>query len=386
MSALSDPGASRAVLIGTSHYQHLEQLPSVANNLLALAELLRSPLLLHLPGEHVTVLEEPESAHGVVGAVRRAAVDATDTLIVYFAGHGLVDDQDHLSLGLPHSEAGRIETTLPYEWLRQVLLKDSRAERHVVLLDCCYSGRALGRMSGGTTLADHAAVEGSFLLAAAAETRTASAPVGDTYTAFTGALLQTLREGIPFGPPLLELGAVYRHLRVLLEARGHPIPQARDRNSGARLALGRNHAYRPAVPPAAAAPRDAAAEIGELPWPDPETVRTVIGFFTALAEVRVVSGLTQQAVSVRSGGRISAGTIGRLLNSETLPSRWQTTGVYLEACGVPDEQVTQWRALWERLRSETAAVPQTAISPARDEPEKRTLWKRAFPVRRKRDH
>ncbi|MEU2930595.1 caspase family protein [Streptomyces sp. NPDC007251] len=386
MSVLPDPGASRAVLVGTSRYQHLEQLPAVANNLYALTALLRGPMLLQLPGEHVTVVEEPEAAHTVVGAVRRAAVEATDTLIVYFAGHGLVDDQDQLSLGLPHSEAGRIETALPYDWLRQVLLRDSRAERHVVVLDCCYSGRALGRMSGETGLADHAVVEGSFLLAAAAETRTASAPVGDTYTAFTGALLQTLREGIPGGPPLLELGAVYRHLRVMLEARGHPLPQARDRNSGARLALGRNHAHLPSTPAAEAASREVDAGVGERPWPDPATVRTVTGFFTALAEVRVISGLTQQAVSQRSRGRISAGTVGRLINSGTLPTRWQTTGLYLEACGVPDEQVTRWRAVWERLRTEKASAALALDAPARAEPEKRTLWERTFPGRRRRGH
>jgi hypothetical protein len=40
---------------------------------------------------------------------------------------------------------------------------DSRAERHVGILDCCYSGRALGRMSAEPALADQAAVEGSFL-------------------------------------------------------------------------------------------------------------------------------------------------------------------------------------------------------------------------------
>lgn len=97
-----------------------------------------------------------------VGAVRQAAAEASDTLIVYFAGHGLVDAQDQLVLALPHTEFGRIETGLPYDWVRQVLLLDSRAERHVVILDCCYSGLALGRMSAGTGLADQAAVEGSF--------------------------------------------------------------------------------------------------------------------------------------------------------------------------------------------------------------------------------
>ncbi|WP_404199753.1 caspase family protein [Streptomyces tauricus] len=384
MSVLPDPGASRAVLVGTSRYEHLEPLPAVANNLRALAGVLCSPLSLQLPARNVTVMEDPAAAHTVVGAVRQAAAEATDTLVVYFAGHGLVDAQDQLVLALAHTEFGRIETGLPYDWVRQVLLLDSRAERHVVILDCCYSGLALGRMSAGAGLADQAAVEGSFLLAAAAETRTALAPVGETYTAFTGVLLEALREGVPGGPALVDLGVLYRHLRLTMEARGHPVPQARDRNSGARVALGRNRADLPAVPVAAAAGADA----GERCWPDPCAIRTVTGFFTALAEVRVVSGLTHQAVSERSAGRMAAGTVGRLLNRSTLPTAWGTTAVYLSACGVPEEQITQWQTAWQQLRAQN--LPAQTVSPeiSRDGgSEKASGWQRPLSVfRRRRDH
>lgn len=384
MSVLPDPGASRAVLVGTGRYEHLEQLPAVSNNLQALAGLLRGPLSLQLPTGHVTVVEDPVAAHTVVGAVRQAAAEATDTLVVYFAGHGLVDAQDQLTLALPHTEFGRVETGLPYDWLRQVLLLDSRAERHVVILDCCYSGLALGRMSAGSPLADQAAVEGSFLLAAAAETRTALAPVGQRYTAFTGALLDTLRRGIPGGPVLLDLAAVYRHVRLTLEARGHPVPQARDRNSGAQVALGRNHAALP-VAPVTATPDGGA---GERSWPDPRAIRTVTGFFTALAGVRVVSGLTQQAVSERSAGRISVGTVSSLLNRGTLPTTWSTTAAYLSACGVPDDQITQWQAVWQQLRAEISSGRAAGTAAAGGgEPEKKRAWPGRLSVfRRERGH
>ncbi|WP_331734263.1 MULTISPECIES: caspase, EACC1-associated type [unclassified Streptomyces] len=346
MSVLPDPGASRAVLVGTSRYQHLEQLPAVSNNLQALAGILSSTLSLQLPTQHVAVVENPAAAHTVVSEVRQAAAEATDTLVIYFAGHGLIDPQDTLSLALPHTEFGRIETGLPYDWLRQALLLDSRAERHIVILDCCYSGLALGRMSASPGLADQAAVEGSYLLAAAAETRTALAPVGDTYTAFTSALLDTLRHGIPGGPALLDLETIYQHLHLTLQARGHPVPQARGRNSGARVALGRNHADLPASP-ATATPD---AEATRRPWPDPSSIRTVTGFSTGLADVRVISGLTQQAVSRRSAGRISAATVSSLLNRTTLPTTWGTTASYLSACGVPDDQITHWQTAWQQLR------------------------------------
>ncbi|MFE6483101.1 caspase domain-containing protein [Streptomyces sp. NPDC057757] len=384
MSVLPDPGASRAVLVGTSRYEHLEPLPAVANNLQGLAGLLCSPLSLQLPARHVTVVEDPAEAHTVVGAVRQAAAEATDTLVVYVAGHGLVDAQDQLVLALAHTEFGRIETGLPYDWVRQVLLMDSRADRHVVILDCCYSGLALGRMSAGTGLTDQAAVEGSFLLAAAAETRTALAPVGETYTAFTGALLEALRQGVPGGPALVDLGALYRHLRQTMEARGHPVPQARDRNSGAQVALGRNQADLPAAPVAAVGGTHA----GERCWPDPRAIRTVTGFFTALADVRVVSGLTHRAVSERSAGRMAAGTVSRLLNRSTLPTTWGTTAVYLSACGVPDEQITQWQIAWQQLRGQNLLAKTASPEATRDGgSEKAKGWQHPLSVfRRRGDH
>jgi hypothetical protein len=91
--------------------------------------------------------------------------------------------------------------------------------------------------------------------------------------------------------------------------------------------------------------------------------------------VRVVSGLTQQAVSERSGGRISAGTVSRLLNRTTLPTTWSTTAAYLSACGVPDDQITQWQAVWQQLCAETASARAagTAVSGG-GEPEKKRAW------------
>ncbi|MFB7407336.1 caspase domain-containing protein [Streptomyces sp. NPDC056202] len=346
MSVLPDPGASRAVLIGTSRYDHLERLPAVSNNLTALADLLSGPLSLRMPTPHVTVVENPPDPATVMNPLRQAAAEATDTLLVYYAGHGLIDPHDALALALPHTHPGRVETSLAYDWLRQILL-DSPAQRHIVLLDCCYSGRALGRMSASQGLADQAAVEGTFLLAASAETRTALAPVGDTHTAFTGALLETLRHGIPGGPPLLDLETIYRHLRLTLEARAHPVPQARNRNTGARLALGRNHADLPTTP----VTTEASVEPDHRLWPDPTSIRTITGFLTNLAAVREVSGLTQQEVSRRSAGRISTGTISRLTNRGALPAAWNTTAVYLAACSVPDDQIQQWHRTWQKLRN-----------------------------------
>ncbi|MER6434184.1 caspase family protein [Streptomyces sp900105245] len=308
--------------------------------------------------------------------MRQAAAEATDTLIVYFAGHGSVD-ADALSLALPDTEYGRIETSLPYDWLRQVLLLDSQAERHVVILDCCYSGLASGRMSPSPGLADQAAVEGSFLLAAAAETRTALAPVGDTYTAFTGALA---RHPASRHPGRSDFARSRSPLPVSAPhpgSQGTPRP-AGQRNSGYKVALGRNHACLPAPP----APLSPGTVSGERPWPDPGAVRTVTGFFTALADVRVISGLTHQAVGERSAGRISAGTVSRLLSRTTLSTTWGTAA-YLAACGVPDGQIARWQALWEHLGAQPATAEEATALPARPARAgsgRTRLWPRSWSV------
>jgi hypothetical protein len=55
---LPDPNTSRAMLIGTSRYTDpgLTSLPAVAENLTALARLLRDPGISGLPKTHCTVI------------------------------------------------------------------------------------------------------------------------------------------------------------------------------------------------------------------------------------------------------------------------------------------------------------------------------------------
>jgi hypothetical protein len=64
-----------------------------------------------------------------------------DEQVALFGRHDLVDSQNALSPALTDTGFGL--TGLPYDWLRRVLLLGSWAERHDVILDCCYSGLAL---------------------------------------------------------------------------------------------------------------------------------------------------------------------------------------------------------------------------------------------------
>ncbi|GAA1852156.1 caspase, EACC1-associated type [Actinomadura bangladeshensis] len=255
MTGLPDAEGSRAVLIGVHRYDALDDLPAVEQNLTGLRDVFTDPALWGLAERNCLLVRQPASARTILDILRKAAAEATDALIVYFAGHGLTDPYtDELCLALPDTDPEHSYTALRYEDVRRVVLHaGGGAHRKVVVLDCCYSGRALvGGMSATEQVADQAVVEGTYLLTASAETRKALAPPGEPYTAFTGELIRTLAEGVPGGPALLDMETVYRRLHVRLTAQSRPVPQQRNRNAGGSIALVRNTAAlepSPAPPP-----------------------------------------------------------------------------------------------------------------------------------------
>nr|WP_237519971.1 caspase family protein [Streptomyces sp. HUCO-GS316] len=366
---MPDPAASRAVLVGVSRYTVLEPLPAVANNLPALARALTGPESWHLPAGHCTVVAEPDTPRDMLDPVKEAAEATSDTLLVYFAGHGLLDGRGELFFGLPRSVQGSSYTGVTYQALREIIT-DCTARRFVIILDCCMSGRALGLMGGEDVLADQAEIDGSYLLAAAPENGRALAPPGETHTAFTGELLDVLQHGIPDGPRELDLNAVYQYLRSELAAKARPAPQKRDRNTAGRLVLARNQAYRPASAPARATADESA-------WPDPDDCRTPLAFLDALAEMRALTGLTIPALARRVDPPLAATTVSRLLNATTLPATWKTTGRYLAACGLTPDQIGAWQAAWQRVRTQEKepARPQPPVAAAVPPPA-RSWWGR----------
>ncbi|HJY59033.1 MAG TPA: caspase family protein [Streptosporangiaceae bacterium] len=247
---------SQAVLIGGCHYQKLADLEAVHNNLTVLAKELCASDIWGLPADNCVTVEDPAMADEMLDPVLAAAEKATDTLLVYYAGHGLVGRRGELHLALVGSESDpqRMYKAVPYDHIRDALL-ESGAARRIVILDCCYSGRALGQMAAASaTVADGASADGTYVLAASSENKSALAPPGKIHTAFTGELLSIIHNGITIDDPFLDLDSIYQQLLRTTKTKGYPEPQKRDRNTAGQLMLIRNRAYRP---PAVAPPPDA---------------------------------------------------------------------------------------------------------------------------------
>jgi putative transcriptional regulator len=268
--ALSDPRQSRVVLIGASTYTQLPPLPTVGNNLTGLSDVFTDARLWGLPPPNCHVVADPTTPQQV-GRALRAAARASGVgglLMVYFAGHGVVDERTgelHLAVGQTDRDAA-YATAVPYEWIRRAVL-DSPASRRVVILDCCYAGRAISGMSDElNAVADEVEIDRTCVLVATSPNRAALAPPDERYTAFTGALIDVLRRGVPDGPDPLDLATVYAEVLRTQRRRAHPLPEIRARNGGEQVPLVRN-AARPPLRITAARPAavpDTADQVGSV--------------------------------------------------------------------------------------------------------------------------
>jgi Caspase domain len=243
--ALPDRARSRAILIGTSTYQdqRLPDLPSVANNLADLKATLTAPGTGAFAAEHCTLIENPTDDRQVLRGLAEIASAADDVLLVYYAGHGVLGARQHeLYFGLTTTDLDRPQySALSLAWVRDELL-ESRAATKVLILDCCFSGRAIDEFMADeqSLIMGAIGVSGTYTLASSSANVPSLAPPGARYTAFSGELLNLLREGIPAGPAELDLHLIYQQLNRRMAQRGWPTPKQRGTDNAHGLALGHN--------------------------------------------------------------------------------------------------------------------------------------------------
>ncbi|MDI3407252.1 caspase, EACC1-associated type [Streptomyces cavernicola] len=257
-----DPKNSVCVLIGVSEYTYLNRLPSVTNNLTELRAVLTDKTVWGIPDDSKSIVSvpNPKDSAALIRPIIQAAKRAKDTLIVYYAGHGVVDREDQeLYLTLPDSVAEESYASVHSKYIRQAMRDHGSARRRVLLLDCCYSGRFLEDTLSGAELGPKAAVEtltppddnvsdGSYVMTSAPRNRLSHAPHPESCTAFTEALVKVMRGGISNGPEMLGLDALFKQVKVELEAlrpRIHQEPQSRAVNGVGGLDFVRNAALPP---------------------------------------------------------------------------------------------------------------------------------------------
>lgn len=234
MNTAPDRSGWRAALIGVSRYTdpQFTAIPAAANNVADLARLVTAPTGTALDNSQCAILVDPTQGTQVGVAVARAASEADDVLLVYYAGHGVVDRRGRLYLALTDTDYNHPEwSSVPFATLRDAL-SDSRARARILILDCCFSGRAFEAMSAPSTVVEaQIDIRGTYTITSSSRTEPSLAPEGDRHTAFTAALLGTA------ATTGLTLDQLYLKVDQTLQRNGHPRPQRRIVNIAGELRL-----------------------------------------------------------------------------------------------------------------------------------------------------
>jgi tRNA A-37 threonylcarbamoyl transferase component Bud32 len=205
------------------------------------------------PSDCVTMLAEPESPGDLPDRLVELFGQARDVALFYYVGHGQVDFEDQLCLGLVGSRVEperRATTSLTFESVRRSLRASSAATK-VVILDCCFAGQAVQDRhtlagAGAKDITGLASASGAYTLAATGPASTAWFESGADsplpHTHFTRALVDTVIRGIQGEPAALTLDPIYRQLREGLSAEGKPVPTRISRHDADAFVFARNAA------------------------------------------------------------------------------------------------------------------------------------------------
>ncbi|MCX5056904.1 MULTISPECIES: caspase family protein [unclassified Streptomyces] len=240
-----DPARSRIILFGPAYYEDpkLPNVPVIADNITDLARVLTDAKLGGFSPFHCVSVPSTAGVAQVGDMLVRAAEEAEDLLLFYYSGHGLLGARRReLYLSLAETRRDQLAfTALPFEAVREACL-DSRATNRVVILDSCFSGRAIGDTLTGVDEAvlGELEVSGTYTLTSSPANRTALVLPGEKHTAFTERLLTMLEAGSPTAGTMISLGDIYRHLHTRLRAEGLPVPQRCGVNNADLLGLVRN--------------------------------------------------------------------------------------------------------------------------------------------------
>lgn len=245
---MNDAPVRQALLIGVSDYDddQYHDVPAARNSVRAMREMLTNPALCGWSEESVEELINPKTLIEVGKPLQDLAEQKADVFLLYFVGHGYMSDKGDLYFILGSSTHRElIFSGLTYNSIREVL-KRSRARKKIVILDCCYSGKAIETLAGeDVAFVGATDVSGAYTLTAADGTaHVPNAKNTDSLTSFTRVLTETVRHGVQGGGEFLRLTEIYDRLTDRLRAEELPRANQRGTDSVANFEFSRNPAFK----------------------------------------------------------------------------------------------------------------------------------------------
>lgn len=140
---LIDAAQTQAVLIGISSYsadESLHDLSAAKTNVNKLEKVLSSSTV-GINKENITTLHNARQSQDIIKVIKTAAQNAEKSLIIYYSGHGILDEDFNLYLSTSESRVEDISFTgVSLDAINKVIQKERLIV--VLILDACFSEKA----------------------------------------------------------------------------------------------------------------------------------------------------------------------------------------------------------------------------------------------------
>lgn len=325
-------GRYRALLIGNSTYpadaHNLQTLKGPVKDIAVLNRALVDPITGLFADVDVTLLPEATSTRAIRALSKFfGEADRDDVLLVYFSGHGKLDQRGRLHLCMQETETTDLLSTAVSSVRINEFADTSRARNVVIVLDCCYAGAFRGSDLGAAV-----AGPGRYVMASCRGNELANDATVDNGTSF---FTQHLVDGLLNAADHDDDGYVrfsdlYAYVERQLRDAGKQIPQRRVDGDG-DLPLARRGprtadaatsapllvSHAPVVPPPASPPPTSPAT---TPAQRPRWSRNKV--LTAVALGALVMG-GAVAAGLALGSRASHDQSSSVTTSYTATAPWR---------------------------------------------------------------
>ncbi len=196
--------AKVALLIGISEYQPgLNPLPAAVEDVEAMRRVLGNPEMGGFADDDITVLKNPlpqDIRIAIYNLFTNRHKD--DLLLFYFSGHGIKDERGNLYFSSRDTRKDNGRLVTPSAVAARTLhdnINDSRSQRQVIILDCCFSGA----IASGMTLKDDGSVnvqeqlggKGRAILTSSTSTQYSFEQQGYSLSVYTRYLVEGIKTG-----------------------------------------------------------------------------------------------------------------------------------------------------------------------------------------------
>lgn len=229
---LIDAAQTQAVLIGISSYpadDSLHDLNAAKTNVDKLEKVLASPTV-GINKENITTLHNAKQPQEILRVIKTAAQNAQKSLIIYYSGHGILDEDFNLYLSTSDTKVEDIFFTgVSIDAINRVIQKERLLV--VLVLDACFSEKAFEQFRKTNF----------YVLASSKKNTPSKYPPEEEYSAFTSEFINILENGIAIRKTELALRDIYLQLEKNLTSKGFPQPRQANTNLVQELIFAKNN-------------------------------------------------------------------------------------------------------------------------------------------------